>query len=772
MFSRLRHDVARTLLVAAILATGLAIVGAPKFVTVERAEATTDVVELRPNGGGRQLVRETPAQPFELVGLQLDSVPDEPLQLRTRTDGRWSEWTHVRFDDDHGPDPGSDEAAGAAERPSAHSEPIWVGDADAYEIDAPAAVSTASVVLVRQTTETVEVRTRPVEAGADADRPTINDRSTWNARAPAGGFGTASSMTRAIVHHTVGSNSYAAGDVPGILRSIQAYHIDGNGWSDIGYNFLVDRFGRVWEGRDRSIESLAIGAHAAGYNTGSVGVASMGNHETAAPTAAQVQGISSIIAWKMSAHDASPGTPIVGHRDVGSTACPGAMLYSQLSTIRTQVAAARSGDARPVGAYSTATPGPRTVRLTGWAADPDTPNPIQLHAYVNGRVRGMGFATLPRGDMGAIADSVGTDHGFDVTLDDIPAGRNEICVYAINATPNMPNPLLGCRDVTIGGPPRATFTGLRYAGGGRLSATGWAFDPDTTNATVRFAVDGRVVPDVRTSVHSAGIPGAYSTFGTRHGYDVRLPIGAAGAHTVCGFVLDTAGSTHRFIGCRSISVPRGEPYGAIDTATGGPDGRLTIRGWAHDPDTAGTSTIRVTVDGRQRYLGPTNTLRPDVDRFFPTAGPRHGFAIATGGLRPGRHEVCVTAVNRYLGARDTSLGCRTVAIDGGSPFGSLDAVTSESPGTARVRGWVIDPDVSRPAVVHVYDMQPNRGYDIGPADGPRTDVAAVFPRWGTDHGFDATVRGLSSGPHLLCAYGIDVGLGANTRLGCAWVQVR
>jgi uncharacterized protein with LGFP repeats len=63
------------------------------------------------------------------------------------------------------------------------------------------------------------------------------------------------------VHHTVNANDYSSAEVPGIIRSIYAYHMQGRGWSDIGYNFLVDRFGRLWEGRSGGIDRPVIGAH-------------------------------------------------------------------------------------------------------------------------------------------------------------------------------------------------------------------------------------------------------------------------------------------------------------------------------------------------------------------------------------------------------------------------------------------------------------------------------------------------------------------------------
>ncbi len=163
----------------------------------------------------------------------------------------------------------------------------------------------------------------------------------------------------AIVHHTAGSNSYTKAQSASIVRAIELYHVQGNGWNDIGYNFLVDKYGQVFEGRYGGITKPVVGAHAMGFNSGSVGIAVIGDYGSTAITPAARDALVSLIAWRLDLAHVDPlskvvrvsaGNPryaagtsvtlnaISGHRDVYPTSCPGASLYAQLPAIRTAVA--------------------------------------------------------------------------------------------------------------------------------------------------------------------------------------------------------------------------------------------------------------------------------------------------------------------------------------------------------------------------------------------------------------------------------------------------
>ena len=103
----------------------------------------------------------------------------------------------------------------------------------------------------------------------------------------------------AYVHHTAGTNGYTRLQAPAIVRAIELYHVKGNGWNDIGYNALVDRFGTVYEGRAGGVDRNVVGAHAKGFNTGSFGIAVMGDFRTADPPAAAVDALVKTLAWRL-----------------------------------------------------------------------------------------------------------------------------------------------------------------------------------------------------------------------------------------------------------------------------------------------------------------------------------------------------------------------------------------------------------------------------------------------------------------------------------------
>ena len=190
--------------------------------------------------------------------------------------------------------------------------------------------------------------------------------------------------------HTVTANDYAPEATPAIVLAICRYHRNSNGWNDIGYNFLVDRYGRLFEGRAGGIDQPIVGAQAADWNSLSTSVSNIGTFTAEPETDPALQSMAQLLSWKLGIHGvpasgtvtltSSSGTVrtferISGHRDGGDTECPGQMLYDQLPLLR---AMASGGTVPPppppppegtvtMQALSTAVTWPEPARLSGTA---------------------------------------------------------------------------------------------------------------------------------------------------------------------------------------------------------------------------------------------------------------------------------------------------------------------------------------------------------------------------------------------------------------------
>jgi len=315
--------------------------------------ATLQVRELA-LGGERSLSSTATTSPFQLVGIHWRGPGS--LQLRTRgPGGAWSRWTPVVEDEGDGPDTGSAEARRT--RGWRKSAPVWVGRAVGLEVRAVGRVTRARALTVRSPVSKI-----PLRVTASPGLPQIVPRSGWLAdesiRRAKPVY--ADALRMAYVHHTAGTNAYTRLQAPAIVRGIEVYHVKGNGWNDIGYNALVDRFGTVYEGRFGGIDKDVVGAHARGFNTGSFGIAVMGDFRTVAPPAAAVDALVRTLAWRLDLAHVDPlgtftaispgnerfgkGIPvflraIAGHRDTGLTTCPGQRLYDLIPDIAKRVSA-------------------------------------------------------------------------------------------------------------------------------------------------------------------------------------------------------------------------------------------------------------------------------------------------------------------------------------------------------------------------------------------------------------------------------------------------
>lgn len=313
---------------------------------------------------------------FQTVGVTWPAqaeVGDLGAQVRTRSQGRWSKWVDLE-PSDSGPDAGTAEAAMVLR---GGTDPVSIGDADAVQLAFTASAKGGpkglNLALVGSSQKPASGGEVGSTAGAGATissvgysagvvqavsaAPAVITRAQWGAPAARPNCAeVASKLVGAVVHHTAGPNTYTTtAQAKQQIRNDAAYHINSLGWCDLGYNFVVDKWGNIYEGRAYSMTKAVIGAHAGGFNTSTVGVAMLGTYG-AAPSAATQRSVAQIIGWRLGAYLVDPKTSmtyhagddvgakyrnqnvvlprVMGHRDVWSTACPGNGGYSALPGIR------------------------------------------------------------------------------------------------------------------------------------------------------------------------------------------------------------------------------------------------------------------------------------------------------------------------------------------------------------------------------------------------------------------------------------------------------
>ncbi|WP_436527415.1 peptidoglycan recognition protein family protein [Actinoplanes sp. HUAS TT8] len=363
-------------------------------------------------GAGLRLVAETGADEvaavvperdtkrFSLVGVTWDdprAVAGGTIQVRTRPVGArsWAPWQTLETD-------APDESGGADGGPTrGASDPLWAGPSDGVQarvvtgddvrplpagmrVDLinPDVVGTPRPDLVPAALERprrvngVEIPARPVprlmtRAAWGADESMVKEPPTYTG--PVQVF---------FVHHTATGNDYSCQSSTGVVRGIEAYQVKSKGWNDIGYNFLVDKCGTIFEGRRGGVDRNVLGAHTLGFNTNASAVAVIGDFRSTPISAAARLSVAQLAAYKLGGAGNAPysrvaltsgGGPkfavgrrvllnrISGHRDAGLTECPGTALYRQLTAIR-QIA----GGA-PAGLRVTGLTGAQAWGSTYWA---------------------------------------------------------------------------------------------------------------------------------------------------------------------------------------------------------------------------------------------------------------------------------------------------------------------------------------------------------------------------------------------------------------------
>jgi hypothetical protein len=424
-------------LAAALVCVLAAVVAAPAFST-SRWQPKPEDFELAPKPPVASAARvgvtssalRAPKR-FNLVGMHWRGRAKPRLKLRTREAGhRWSRWVRLDTETADKPDPGSGEG-----RAQGESDPAWVGEADyvQYKLSRPVpGLHLHFVNTLGTTTKAARLRTAMLRgvntataslaglfsssAHAQEAQPAMVTRAQWGASScpprAAPEYGT---VKAAYIHHTVSTNDYSRDEAKDIVLAICRYHRNSNGWNDIGYNFLVDKYGTLYEGRAGGIDRAVVGAQAQGFNDQTTGISNIGDYSSVPQTSVALDAMARLIRWKLPIQ----GVPtagkvtltsnggdtnrypagakvtvdrVLGHRDTGETACPGDALYAQLPDLRQRV-----GDIGPIAAGATrltatldsthVTYGKRMAYrgLLMGAGGPLAGQPVQIQVYKNRR---------------------------------------------------------------------------------------------------------------------------------------------------------------------------------------------------------------------------------------------------------------------------------------------------------------------------------------------------------------------------------------------------
>lgn len=311
---------------------------------------------------------ETPALDTALVTMVgftwRDGVRAPKILVRFRTKGGWSLWRPAPLLRDL-PDPSSGEGIGKA-----GTSPLVVEPSDGVQVQVSGSLPPElSITLIHAAAIAGDARLVAGSTSRSLSRaaavgvapPSIYTRAQWGANESwrDGSPRYNSTILQAHVHHSASGNGYSQADVPALIRSFYKYHTHSLGWSDIAYNFLVDSFGTIWEGRYGGMDRPVRGAHTLGFNNSSTGFCVIGNFESVQPTQPTLDSLARLAAWKLAMYGRDPQgwtavtsegsdkfpkgrvvtLPVIdGHRDTNDTACPGGNLYVQIAAVRAATA--------------------------------------------------------------------------------------------------------------------------------------------------------------------------------------------------------------------------------------------------------------------------------------------------------------------------------------------------------------------------------------------------------------------------------------------------
>lgn len=415
---------------ACVSALGLAapatgIVSRPADPVISEISLNTRVRSLAATDGTSVVVAPRSTSTFTLAGVTWAGTGslEGHFFIKVRESGKWTKWFELEYSGDHGPESieieadtrtGTDPLLTApadgiavkfegdtAKLPSdirltmidsritdsdravissirsepsnaqraAVTTPTPTPSGTATPTPVPSGTATPTPTPTPAPSATVDPNANTSPQGAVVPMPKIVTRAQWGAneswRDPTMRYGT--KILAGFVHHTATTNSYSPSEGPAQMRVLYAYFTKSLKYADMGYNFLVDQYGVLYEGRAGGMNKVVQGAHTAGMNVNTFAVSAIGNYDTkdlsSTSANAMTTSIAKLMAWKLAKYGLSATgsarikssdtsgrsqysagkiatTPVIsGHRDVGRTACPGRYLYPYIPSIRAKAAA-------------------------------------------------------------------------------------------------------------------------------------------------------------------------------------------------------------------------------------------------------------------------------------------------------------------------------------------------------------------------------------------------------------------------------------------------
>lgn len=421
----------------------------------------------------------------------------------------------------------------------------------------------------------------------------------------------------------------------------------------------------------------------------------------------------------------------------------------------------------PFGYIDQVSASPATIAVRGWAIDPDVVDPVTVRLSIDGQEVVTARADVDKPSLPAVYPGWGSKHAFTLTATGIAPGAHSVCTTITNVGSGQ-DTRLGCSTVQIpSGSPQIYLDQASSTSPGVITLRGWALDPDTVDPVrVHVYLDGVLTTKLTADVEKASLATAFPGYGARHAFTASLTGVASGTRQVCVYAINQ-GPGENAGGCVNVVGPQGPPALYLDEVRATDLGQVLVRGWSVDPDTVDPVRVHVYVDGMLNTKFSADLAKESLSTAFPGYGAGHAFSTTLAGVGPGTHQICFYAINVGVGAN--TVACSSVRAVSGAPAILLDEASSPAVGTARLRGWTIDPDSVEALRVHVY-VDGILTTKVT-ADVAKPSLATTYPPYGANHQFDVSVAGLRVGTHELCAFAINVGPGEN-RAACATVTVR